>query len=298
MEVTHPLNTLAGATLPGHWSLKWTEVSRTLGRVKLVGTDIDGTILPKSGIVSERTKAALAALGEAGVPLVLVTARPPRWVDRVAQQLGVTGTAVCANGAVDYDLASGSVIDAITVPAATLLEMASLLREAIPGVHLAVETTSGIAMEPGFPTRENNLTAREVAPFEHLEAVHDNSTIKILAVSLGGNADAMLAAAKPLVGHLLEPSHSSAEVPLLELAPAGVTKAEGLARMAARFGVAAADVIAFGDAPNDLPMLRWAGTSYAVANAHPEVLAAADHVIASVDDDGVAQVIEARLARG
>jgi hydroxymethylpyrimidine pyrophosphatase-like HAD family hydrolase len=57
-------------------------------------------------------------------------------------------------------------------------------------------------------------------------------------------------------------------------------------------GFIAADAIAFGDMPNDLPMLAWAGQSVAVANAHPEVLAAADEVTASNDEDGVAQVLE------
>jgi hydroxymethylpyrimidine pyrophosphatase-like HAD family hydrolase len=64
----------------------------------------------------------------------------------------------------------------------------------------------------------------------------------------------------------------------------------------ADLGVDASQVVAVGDQPNDLPMLEWAGRSYAVANAHPEVLAAVDHVTASNDDDGVAQVLESLLA--
>ena len=72
----------------------------------------------------------------------------------------------------------------------------------------------------------------------------------------------------------------------------GVSKASTLAELCARRGIAPADVVAFGDMPNDLPMLRWAGRSYAVANAHPDVLAAVDATTASNDDDGVARVIE------
>ena len=106
----------------------------------------------------------------------------------------------------------------------------------------------------------------------------------------------MLAVALPLCEGLLEASHSSSVAPLIEIAPLGVTKAFGLARQAERFGVDAADVVAFGDAPNDVPMLVWAGTSYAVANAHADVLAAATHRTASVSDDGVAQVLEALVA--
>ena len=71
-----------------------------------------------------------------------------------------------------------------------------------------------------------------------------------------------------------------------------MSKASALADLAARRGLTPADVVAFGDMPNDLPMLAWAGTSYAVANAHPDVLAAVDHVIGAVDDDGVAEILE------
>jgi hydroxymethylpyrimidine pyrophosphatase-like HAD family hydrolase len=72
----------------------------------------------------------------------------------------------------------------------------------------------------------------------------------------------------------------------------GVTKASALAALAARRGIKPEDVVAFGDMPNDLPMLSWAGMSYAVSNAHPDVLAAVNHVTAANNDDGVAAVIE------
>ena len=78
---------------------------------------------------------------------------------------------------------------------------------------------------------------------------------------------------------------------LMEISAAGVTKGVALARLCALRGVDPDDVIAFGDMPNDLPMLAWAGTSYAVANAHPSVRQAADHVAPANDDDGVASVL-------
>ncbi len=77
----------------------------------------------------------------------------------------------------------------------------------------------------------------------------------------------------------------------MEVSAVGVTKGDGLARLCGRLGVDAADVVGFGDMPNDIPMLTWAGTSYAVANAHPSVLAAADHTAPTNDDDGVATVL-------
>ncbi len=261
--------------------------------MRLVGTDIDGTILPRSGLFSERTVAALGSLAGAGIPLVLATARPPRWVDSVAVQLGIAGEAVCANGAVFYDLATRTVIDHIGMTEDSILEVVGILREALPGVVFGLETITGLSLEPGFPARESNQPPREIALFERMDAVRDLSGVKLLALLPGSHPDDMLKVAMPLVGHLLEPSHSSVTDPLLELAPLGINKATGLARLAERHGVDPADVIVFGDAPNDVPMFEWAGTGYAVGNAHDAVKAVASHVTASVDDDGVAMIIEA-----
>ncbi len=78
---------------------------------------------------------------------------------------------------------------------------------------------------------------------------------------------------------------------LLEISAAGVTKATTLAVLCEDLGIAPDEVIAFGDMPNDLAMLAWAGTSYAMADAHPTVVAAAAHLAPGHDDDGVARVL-------
>jgi hydroxymethylpyrimidine pyrophosphatase-like HAD family hydrolase len=90
--------------------------------------------------------------------------------------------------------------------------------------------------------------------------------------------------------------HSGALGSLIEISALGVDKASGLAELAAERGIDPADVVAFGDMPNDVPMLTWAGRSYAMADAHPEALAAAADIAPSCADDGVAQVLERLLA--
>jgi HAD superfamily hydrolase (TIGR01484 family) len=79
---------------------------------------------------------------------------------------------------------------------------------------------------------------------------------------------------------------------LIELAAHGITKATGLAEVAERFDVPVERVIAFGDMPNDLDMLRWAGHGVAMANAHPAVREVADEITGPNGEDGVAQVLE------
>ena len=96
------------------------------------------------------------------------------------------------------------------------------------------------------------------------------------------------------VGEVATPTWSGDH--LMEISAAGITKAATLARLADELGVAAAEVVAFGDMPNDIAMLEWAGTSYAVANADPTVIEVADHVCPANDDDGVARVLMDMMA--
>jgi hydroxymethylpyrimidine pyrophosphatase-like HAD family hydrolase len=108
-------------------------------------------------------------------------------------------------------------------------------------------------------------------------------------------SDELVAHARELVADLAELSHSSNVEALLEIGAAGVSKASALAVLCERKGIEPADVLAFGDMPNDLAMLQWAGRSVAVANAHPEVVEVADEVTASNDEGGVARVLERLL---
>jgi hydroxymethylpyrimidine pyrophosphatase-like HAD family hydrolase len=114
---------------------------------------------------------------------------------------------------------------------------------------------------------------------------------KLLARHFGYTCDDLLALVLPALDGLVSVTHSNSKG-LVEAGALGVSKATVVAEVAAAYGIGRADVIAFGDMPNDLPLLAWAGTSCAVANAHPVILAAASHVIGSNDEDGVARYLE------
>lgn len=261
--------------------------------MKLVATDIDGTILPHGGEISDRTVRAIREVHDAGIPVVLVTARPPRWLAPIAERLGHVGEAVVANGAALIDLETERVIDETTISAADTLEVVRILRAEIGGIKVAVESARGMSIEPEGQRHPLDFEPYETAPFEELAAVREGRAFKILARAEGnGGADAMIARVAPLLAGLVEPSHSAVDDALLEFSPAGVSKASGLERLAARRGAAAADVIAFGDAPNDVPMLEWAGRSYAMGDGHPAAKAAATSEAPAASDDGVALVLE------
>jgi Cof subfamily protein (haloacid dehalogenase superfamily) len=265
---------------------------------RLIATDLDGTLLRDDRTVSPRTVAALGAAERAGIDVFFVTGRPSRWMDVVAEHTAGHGTAICANGAGVYDLRDGRLLSHEALGEADAGRIAGLLREAVPGTSFALERAFSFHREAGYATPWGGSPDALVAPVEDLLARHtDQPLLKLLARHDGADPDAFLATARTALGGRAEITRSSASA-LLEISRAGVTKATTLARCCAERGVRAQDVVAFGDMPNDLAMLAWAGTSYAVANAHPDVLAATAHRTAANEDDGVARVIEALLARG
>jgi Cof subfamily protein (haloacid dehalogenase superfamily) len=262
--------------------------------VRLVATDLDGTLVHSDGSVTPRTRAALAAAEQAGVAVVFVTGRPLRWTEDVFEHVGGHGLAIVSNGALVWDVAGVAPALERPIAPATALEVASRLRLVLPGITFGTETLAGWSMEPHYPVHpaddDPRTRPRRTAPVEELA---DEPLLKLLGLCPGADPDELVAVAEPAVGDLVAVTHSS--FPMLEMSALGVTKATTLALLCEERGITPAEVLALGDMPNDLPMLAWAGTSYAMANAHPSVRAAAQHVAPSNDDDGVAQVIESLL---
>jgi Cof subfamily protein (haloacid dehalogenase superfamily) len=239
--------------------------------------------------VSERTVKAFARVERAGAMLVLVTGRPPRWIHPVADAVGHRGVAICANGALVYDLHTEQVIGAHLMSVEVLRAAVEALGKALPGLGFAVECEDGIRY--GHDYELSGWDNRHSKDSIGLEELLSRPAAKLLARHPELDCDALLAEAAGLVGDFVLPTHSNGRR-LIEMSALGVSKASTLAELCDQHGIEAADVAAFGDMPNDLPMLMWAGRSYAVANAHPEVLAAVDMTVAGNDDDGVARTIE------
>jgi Cof subfamily protein (haloacid dehalogenase superfamily) len=260
-------------------------------RPRLVATDLDGTLLRSDQSVSARTARLLDRLVADGVRVVLVTGRPVRWMRAVYEQLATPVPAVCANGAVVYDPVTDRVLRADPLTPDLLAEVVRRLRAEIPGISLAVEITNGWEMwhEVGYPVHlEDDVAVRMVdAPEELLT----NPAVKLLARGRGQDPEAFVKMVAAAVEGLAEATHSTLNG-MVEISAAGVTKAAGLAWLCSGYGVSADEVIAFGDMPNDLPMLTWAGQAVAVANAHPTVLEVADAVTGSNDEDGLASHLE------
>jgi HAD superfamily hydrolase (TIGR01484 family) len=260
-------------------------------QVRLVATDLDGTLVHSDGSVTARTRAALVAAEEAGLQVVFVTGRPLRWAEEVFEHVGGLGLAVLSNGALVWDVAAARTHLLRPIEPETGIEVARRIRAVVPDSHFAVETLDGIALEPGFLER---YAVPEGAVRGPIEEIFAGPAVKLLARHETLGWEEFWARADEAVSDLVEITWSSTTT-LLEMSAAGVTKATTLEVLCAEQGIAAAEVLALGDMPNDVPMLTWAGTSYAMANAHPAARAAAQHVAPANDDDGVAQVIESLL---
>jgi len=256
--------------------------------LRLVATDLDGTLLHSDGTVSERTRAALRAVEERGVTVVFVTGRPVRWMESLWEHVGEHGLAICSNGGIVYDVSARAVRTARPIPRPTGLEVAALIRDALPGTTFALEKTTGFAKEPAFRERHDLPPHVEVGD---LDEIFDDTAVKLLARHLDAEPEQFWARVEALVGHLVTTTWSSLGA-LVEISADDVTKASTLALLCEELGVRPDQVVAFGDMPNDLPMLEWAGTSYAMDGAHPSVVSVAGRTAAANDEDGVATALE------
>jgi hydroxymethylpyrimidine pyrophosphatase-like HAD family hydrolase len=256
------------------------------GAPRLVATDLDGTLLRSDGSVSARTARVLAELDRRGVTVVIVTARPLRWMEDLWQHVGSHGLAIISNGAIVYDVGNRRVRELTGIVAAEGLALVEAIAAAVPEAAFAIECESGIKLDPRFHEPHE---VPEGSPVGDLAELWAEPAVKLMVRCPALDPSELRERVIEAVGDLAVPTWSGEH--LVEISAAGVTKASTLARIRAELAVEARDVVAFGDMPNDLPMLAWAGTSYAMANADPAVIDAADHVAPANDEDGVATVL-------
>lgn len=258
--------------------------------MRLVATDLDGTLLHSDGTVTDRTREVIEALDERGVQVVFVTGRPIRWMQDLWHHVGDHGLAICSNGAIVYDVARHEVARLRAIPRAVGLEVADRIRREIPGSAFAVEKVDGFGKEPVFRPHADDAGV-EALQVAELEEIFDHGVAKLLALHEELAPAEFWQRVEALVGDVVTTTWSSAGA-LVEMSAAGVTKASTLAVECADRGIGPHEVVAFGDMPNDLALLSWAGRGYAMANAHASVLAATEHQAPPHDEDGVAQVLE------
>ncbi|MBA3280876.1 MAG: HAD family hydrolase [Acidimicrobiia bacterium] len=269
-------------------------------RYRAIATDLDGTLLRSDGSVSARTYEAVHAAEDAGLLVVIATGRPPRWIPPIVEALGDRGLVVCANGATVYDPARHELVSRTELSAEVAEALIDDLQEALPEAVLGLEQGFDFAADEAIE-RSNielidswKLGGLQIGPIRSfLDRPVTKLIVRVPHPAPAGTASRVQA----VVGERALVTHSTNES-FLELSDPSVHKASTVERLLEESGIAPGEVVAFGDMPNDLELIRWAGHGVAVGNAHQLLKDAADEVTESNDDDGVALVIERILTEG
>ena len=266
---------------------------------RLIISDIDGTFITSAGRVTDRLRAVIVRAVETGAHFGLATGRPHRWLIPVLEQLPLAPVCVCANGAVVYDPATDRVLHAFELSPSAMAEVVEAAERVLADVPhgYGVERVGSSALDPEeecfIITPEYNRDA-----WDSQFGVTDTQTLisqpaaKLLVRCSSMTSAQMFELIAPEVDPELAHVTYSMDEGLIEVSCPGVDKAAGARYLAERYGVTAADAVAFGDMPNDLELLRWAGVGVAMGNAVPMLHDAADHVTATNNEYGVARVLE------
>ncbi|MCS4535960.1 HAD family hydrolase [Corynebacterium sp. HS2168-gen11] len=261
---------------------------------KLIVSDIDGTFLTSAERVTPRLRKIVHRASKSAT-FVLATGRPARWVFPVLEQLQIHPLCVCSNGAIIYDSAADKILVNHSLQPDIMREIVAKVRAQIP-VTLAAERAGQRAEDK----RDCFVTAYDFEHVwdstEHIEQT-DAELVSEPAVKLFLRNDRYTSAQLyDQISAILPPSLGQLTYSLgegiLEVSASGVTKASGLAEVSKILGIPARDAIAFGDMRNDQEMLQWAGHGVAMGNAQQALKDIADEVTTSLDDDGVARVLE------
>jgi len=257
-----------------------------------VACDLDRTLIGEDYVLRPRTRAALEAVREHGADVIVVTGRMFRAVRRY-----LTGPepVVCYQGALVADPSSGEFLLHVPIPVDLAREAIAAVQDSGHGLNCYVDDelyVAAITPEAESYASFQHIELRVVGPL--LEWLERPPT-KLVVV---GDPERLDELGTKLRAHFAGRIFIAKSLPFfLELAHPDVSKGSGLQFVADRLGFARAQTIAFGDGENDLELIEWADFSVAVGNAHPVVKARADMTCPPAEQEGVAQVLEAFLAR-
>lgn len=266
--------------------------------IRLIATDLDGTLLRHDKTVSPRNAEAIRLAHEAGMLVVAATGRYLASLPVLLTPVGVD-YAVTSNGAQCYQVSTEELLFENTISTTAAAQIIAHLVEQFPESRSEVAIRDGRThyAQPGYADLLSEIERRNF-PIDYLEltdlAAIGEPLIKVTArhPSLRPEVLQESLLASGLTG--FHPTTSGG--PILEVSGPGITKAHGVSRLAALLGFEPRQVLAIGDARNDVEMLQWAGVGVAMGNAVPEAIAAADHTTATNEEDGLALAIEALLS--
>lgn len=265
---------------------------------KLIAMDLDGTLTNDEKRITPRTLTALMDAQKKGVRLALASARPAPGLHSIRDALRLRdygGILMSYNGGRIVSAATGETLYETTMDAAQARQALRLL-EALPvtpilddGVQFYVTDRDAYKVE--YECRNNGMICSEV---DNLADFLSFAPVKILMSVQPEQLKDVQARVAAFLPESLTVVQTAAFY--LEIIPRRINKGQGILDICRALSLTPADVIAFGDAENDIPMLRAAGVGVAMGNADEAVRAAADRVTLSNNDDGIAAALESLLS--
>jgi Cof subfamily protein (haloacid dehalogenase superfamily) len=277
------------APRPRHVYRRRPVLTPTQSAIRLVATDLDGTLLDPHGQVTTRTARAVLAARANGIHVVPVTGRPPQAMWDLAAAAGLGPLGVCANGAVIVDLDRSLVLEVSEMAGAIATALVDLLRRAVPNILLATDDLECFSYEPGF-FEEPVDWQEKLAEVNDVRPIVATGCIKLIARTSQTTAPQLIEVLEREVG---EAGHvTTSGLDWVDIGAPQISKAYALERVCDRLGIGIDEVVAVGDNHNDLSVLGWASSAMAPANAVPDVLAVVERVLPANSEDGVAVLLE------
>lgn len=271
--------------------------------IRLIVTDIDGTLLNRQGEVTPRVRAALAELERRGVAVVLSTARPPRTLLKLYADLSLRTPLIAYNGAMGYDMEAGRVLFHHALARPVAQTVFRVVTEIAPDLSIGLELADEWHVNRIDPQLAARIAAGivEVAPtVSDLGEVLAATPREISKLYFWAPAEvrAEMESRLEQMGLDHQVSVTSSYPGFVEVMAAGVNKGAALRAMAAIMGVPADQVLALGDEENDIPALLAAGIGVAMGNASEQVKAAAGAIVGANTEDGWAEAVERYVLAG
>jgi Cof subfamily protein (haloacid dehalogenase superfamily) len=270
---------------------------------RLLVLDIDGTLLDPSDIVTPVVHKAITAARAAGVEVALATGRRLRSARKIVAEVGIRVPLVLSNGALIWSTEREEVMNQITFTPEMLgfIVEESLKDELAPVLMQGPKRNERLVVPENAPQPEfvHAFIGRRMDEVDLIPAADLADTPEVLTVDVFGPEDALRRLTSRFTERGFSAFHSGPfgmekNFPhwAANIHMPGVSKASGVALLAADLGLTMQDVVAVGDGENDLPMLEAAGLGVAMGNASEYVRARADAVVRGHDEDGVAEAIE------
>jgi len=260
---------------------------------KLLALDLDDTLLDSNIVIPENSRRAVDLARQSGVRVTFATGRTFRSALPFAQELAIEDYIMTYQGALVKHSVNGQVLSRLPLPFDVALKVIDLVDSY--GYHLNVylDDTPYIA-KPSEESKRYNAISKipmiEVGDLGSFLRQKGEAPIKILAVAEEELLDRLADEAKLIFAKQLHICKSKPT--FLEFSHLLGNKGDGLATIAAHYGIAREEIIAVGDSYNDLEMIEYAGLGVVVSNARQEIKDRADYVCPSNDECGIAEVVE------